>query len=586
MSNQILKGTLTVSILTMLSRILGFFRDLLTAYLFGATYLADAFFVAFKIPNLLRSFVAEGALTNAFVPVFVDELSKSQAQAKETMRSVVSFLLLLTLTLSILGIIFSQEIILVIAPGFSENPAKEQLCILLTQIMLPYIICVSLVVMLNGALNSIGIFGCSAWAQIWMNICLILGALLACFFNSETAIFILAFSVIVGGVVQVAIQVPILRKVGFSILPSKQIFTKVTKQIMFLMLPAILGAAVYQLQILINTLLASVLQSGSVSWLFYADRVVQLPIGVFTVALSSVLLPTLAKAEAEKQKQDFSSNLMNSLRYVSFIIIPISGVLYIFAEPLTWLLFERGQFDHLSSLETARAVQNYSLGIWSVSLFSILIRVFFAKKDTLTPTLIGVVTLVFTVLFSLIFMGDPVSGVGLWMFDLVKSCREFLVPDFGEIISPNCLDCASFVRLSDGSTKAITPFNQTMTLFTPLFNLKHAGLALASSTAMLCSLLIAVFLVAKRNNLNWSPFILATLKSVVSMLLAISVLCLSENYLLDINENFLNLKVNLFKICFEIPLFLSLLFFFLCVFKTRELRETFKLLSNLSRHVK
>jgi putative peptidoglycan lipid II flippase len=542
----------------MISRVLGFFRDLLTAYLFGATYLADAFFVAFKIPNLLRSFVAEGALTNAFVPVFVDELSKNQERAKETMRSVISFLLLLTISLSVLGIIFSKEIILVIAPGFSEYPEKEQLCILLTQIMLPYIICVSLVALLNGALNSVGIFGRSAWAQIYMNICLILGAMLACFFTSETAIFILAFSVLIGGVVQVAVQIPILRKFGFSLLPGPKVFTKATKQILVLMLPAILGVAAYQLQILINTLLASVLKTGSVSWLFYADRVVQLPIGVFTVALSSVLLPTLAKAEAEKQTQDFSSNLINSLRYVSFVIIPISGILYFFAEPLTWLLFERGQFDSVSSFETARAVQNYSLGIWAVSSSSMLMRVFFAKKDTVTPTLIGVTTLALTLFFSLLFMGDPISGSGKWLFQLVQNCREILLP-----------------------------FAQHLNFIpTSLFNLGHAGLALASSTAMLCSFVIVNILVARRNKLHWSPFVAATAKSLIAILLTITILNYGENYLADLNANFFNLNSNWFKICFEVPLFLCLSLFFLYILKTRELRETIKLSLELSHRVK
>ena len=546
MSKLIIKGTVTVSVLTMASRVLGFIRDLLTAYLFGSTYLADAFFVAFRIPNLLRSFVAEGALNNAFVPVFVDELAKSKEQAKETMRSMVSFLLITTILLSVLGIIFAREIIMVIAPGFAGNPKKEQLCIVLTQIMLPYIICVSIVSMLNGALNAVYIFGRSAWAQIWMNICLIVGAVIACFFAKETAIFILAYSVIAGGIVQIVIQLPILKKAGFSIIPSLEIITRPVRQVLLLMLPAILGVAAYQLQIMLNTLLASVLETGSVSWLFYADRVVQLPIGVFTVALSSVLLPILAKASAENKSDDFAANLTNSLRYVSFVIIPISGILYFFAEPISWLLFERGQFDHVSTLKTAAAIRNYSLGLWAVSSGSVLLRVFFAKKNTVTPTLIGVCTLVLTGVFSIMFMGSPISGSGQWLFTLVQESRELvLVP-----LEAVGIDVRSM----------------------PLLNLKHAGLALGASVATLCSFVIIVRLVAKSHEINWTSYITATVKTLLAVLIAGAFMPLADS-LINSTASTVN-SVYLLKIFCQIPLFIILILLFLFIFNTRELRET------------
>ena len=546
MSKIIVKGTVEVSVLTMVSRVLGFVRDLLTAFLFGSTYLADAFFVAFKIPNLLRSFVAEGALNNAFVPVFVDELAKSKEQAKETMRSMVSFLLITTIILSVLGIVFAKEIIGVIAPGFVSNPKKQQLCILLTQIMLPYIMCVSIVSMLNGALNAVNIFGRSAWAQIWMNICLITGAVIACFFAKETAIFILAYSVIAGGVVQIAIQLPTLKKAGFSIIPGLKIITGATKQVALLMLPAILGVAAYQLQIVINTLLASLLESGSVSWLFYAERVVQLPIGVFTVALSSVLLPVLARASAENNSDDFATNLTNSLRYVSFVIIPISGILYFFAEPIAWLLFERGQFDHASTLKTAQAIQNYSFGLWAVSSGSILLRVFFAKKNTVTPTLIGVGTLVFTAMFSMMFMGNPVHGEGQWLFKLVEGGRGILLAPFGAVA---------------GDAGAMS-----------LLNLKHAGLALGSSVAVFCSLAIIIFIIARSHQLNWMSYVVATAKTLLAVLLAgiaMSPIC---NWINSIAET--TSSIYLLKLFCQIPLFIVLILLFMFIFKTRELIET------------
>ena len=546
MSKLIVKGTVTVSVLTMVSRVLGFVRDLFTAYLFGSTYLADAFFVAFKIPNLLRSFVAEGALNNAFVPVFVDELAKSKEQAKETMRSMISFLLITTILLSILGIIFAKEIIGVIAPGFVSNPKKEQLCIMLTQIMLPYIICVSIVSMLNGALNAVNIFGRSAWAQIWMNVCLIIGAVIACLFAKETAIFILAYSVIVGGVVQIAIQLPTLKKVGFSVMPGLKIVTQATKQVTLLMIPAILGVAAYQLQIVINTLLASLLESGSVSWLFYAERVVQLPIGVFTVALSSVLLPVLARASSENKSDDFATSLTDSLRYVSFIIIPISGILYFFAEPIAWLLFERGQFDNVSTLKTAMAIQNYSFGLWAISSGSILLRVFFAKKNTVTPTLIGVCTLIFTGMFSIVFMGTPIHGSGQWLFKLVEGGREFLLTPLGTI------------AVNVGTA--------------PLLNMKHAGLALGSSVATFCSLIIIIKFVAKSHKLNWMPYVVSTAKALLAVLLAGAVMPVVGNYINSAASTASG--IYLLKLFCQIPLFVVLVLSFMFIFRTRELKET------------
>ena len=315
---MLLRGTAIVSVLTLLSRLLGFVRDLLIARLLGASLYADAFFVAFRIPNLLRSFVAEGALTSAFVPVFSSSLAKDKQEAFSAFRRVLGFLLMLTILLSSFGILYAPDVVLLLAPGFSEDLGKYQLCITLTKIMLPYIACVSVIAMINAALNSLHIFGASAWAQVTMNGVLIIGALCAMVFEPERATIILAYSVLVGGLVQIVVQITSCLRAGLSLRPSFNIIRRDVGEVVRLMIPATIGASVYQITIFIATLLASLLPSGSVSWLFYADRIAQFPIGIFSVALASVLLPALSTASANADSDRFRRSLADSLRYTSF----------------------------------------------------------------------------------------------------------------------------------------------------------------------------------------------------------------------------------------------------------------------------
>lgn len=264
---SLLKGTSIVSSLTIVSRIFGFIRDLLVAKLFGAGFFADAFFVAFRIPNLLRSLAAEGALTSAFVPIFSSELEKGKDFAQQALKATGSLIVKFVSALCVLSIIFSPEIVSMIAPGFTKNQAQFELTVLLTRIMLPYLLFISLISMINGALNSVGIFGAASLSQIIVNLTLIIGALLAGFYQDYSAAIILAISVPLGGFASIILQIPFLKKASLYILPTGKAVTKVTKEILKLMLPAVFGAAVYQVGIFLNTALASVLSPGSVSWL-------------------------------------------------------------------------------------------------------------------------------------------------------------------------------------------------------------------------------------------------------------------------------------------------------------------------------
>lgn len=480
---MLLRGTAIVSTLTLLSRILGFARDLLVARLLGASVFADAFFVAFRIPNLLRSLVAEGALTSAFTPVFSSSLASSREAARATFKRVTGFLLIITAILSILMVYFAREIVTLFAPGFEADQSKLELCVLLTQIMAPYIICVSFIAMLNAALNTLHIFGTSAWAQVTMNVVLILGALLAMPFDLKTSTIILSVSFLLGGLVQIIAQVPACRRGDIPLSPSFRVFSKDVGEVVRLMVPAAIGASVYQITIFIATLLASLLPTGSVSWLFYADRVAQFPIGIFSIALASVLLPALSTASATADTERFHKSLSDSLRYTSFCIIPMAAGIWALALPITQLLFERGAFTADSSLKTSQALQALSVGLWASSCHAMLVRAFIARKDTTTPTVIGMCALVVNICSSLILMGPLAPGDGT--NHLIK-----------------------YLRNAQISLSYLAPWN---------VSLGHVGLALASTIAAYSSLiLVIVFFIVKIKRFPWRVFLSSTSRSLIA----------------------------------------------------------------------
>lgn len=524
---SLVRSTSIVSSLTLLSRILGFVREILVARLFGASLFSDAYFVALRIPNLLRSIFAEGALTSAFVPVFADQTAKGGTHAQDTLRAMNTLLVLATLLLSLLGIIFSREIVYFFAPGFLTSPERFELCVLLTQIMFPYIIFVSLVSLYNGALNSVQIFGASAWAQVWMNVVLIAGAYLAGWYEQKEAAIFLSISVIIGGLIQVLVQFPALYRAGFSFSFTQNFFTGAVRQVLYLMVPAIMGAAVYQITIFINTQLASLLEPGSVSWLSYADRLIQLPIGVFTIALASVLLPTLSISLSKGNEQEFRKGIIDALRYTSFIMIPTSVFLFGFAEPLIKVMFERGEFTAYATFKTAMAVQMYSIGLWAVSCHSMLVRVCNAQKDTRTPTFVGCLILISTLILSLMFMGELTH-------------------------SPGSSDWLMFI--------------QQYIVFGSKLNLGHTGLSLASALTFYIAASILIVVIHRRTpGLNWGSFVHVSLYSWVAAGGAL------------LGAQWLITEIGPFAVILRIAIYTALFFIGSFLLKVRELEETFAL---------
>ena len=481
-NKTIIKGSSIVGVLTLVSRIAGFFRDLVFASLFGSSMYADAFFVAFKIPNMLRSFVAEGALTSAFVPLFSEEVKKGEKETREAFRNVWGFLLIVTIFLSLIGIIFSSEITLFFAPGFENISGKLELASNLTKIMFPYIIFISFVSLANGALSIFKIFGISATSQILMNIVMILFALAGFFFTPFRASHIMAYSVIVSGVLMCLIQIRHLRKAKLTIIPAFNIFNKLILSLIKLMIPAIIGAGVYQLTIFINTVIASMLEPGSVSWLFYADRFSQIPIGIFTISLASVLLPSLSKFVVNNQHKEFQDSLKNALCFTSFFIIPISFFIFLVSEPCIQVFLQRKAFDAISTLNTASALKAYAIGIWGVSAYTILVRAFLAKKDTKTPTLVSIIVL---------FLHFHIS----------------------------LLICGRLIESNSISANILYSYQGFLYKYLPFLDLGHIGLALSASiSSSLGFVILFIILKFKDRKLVLKGFFSSTLKAFIASL--------------------------------------------------------------------
>ncbi|MGD8562576.1 MAG: murein biosynthesis integral membrane protein MurJ [Desulfarculaceae bacterium] len=401
-----------VGVATLASRIGGFLRDVVIAYFFGAGASADAFFVAFRIPNLLRRLFAEGTLTIAFIPVFTEVLrQKGKEEAFLVARSTLALLSLLLLMVCILGVVFAAEVVRVIAPGFAPGGESYRLAVTLTRWCLPYIFFISLVALAGGVLNSLGHFFAPAAAPLLLNLSIIATAFTLSS-QVDPPVLSLALGVVIGGVAQLLMQAPYLKARGVPLLPAWDLANPALKRIARLMLPAAFGAAVYQLAVFINTLLASLLATGSVSYLYYADRLIQFPLGIFAIALSTAVLPSLSRQAADGDIPALVETMGFGLRLTMFINLPAMVGLLVLSQPLVLLLFARGEFGLDSAAATAGAVIGYGAGLWAFAGVRSVVPAFYALKDTRTPVAVAAVSLVVNVSFSLLLMG-PLAHVGL-----------------------------------------------------------------------------------------------------------------------------------------------------------------------------
>ena len=355
-ARSIAKSALVVASGTFMSRLLGFARDMVTAYALGAGWAADAFFVAFRIPNLLRNLFGEGSMTMAFVPVYTRTRQESgEPAAHATARSALAWLVVVLGALTLLAELLAGPITALMAPGFADNPAAQDLTTGLLRITFPFALSICCVALCMGILNASGKFLAPALAPCVLNVCLIATGLGAVFLHLSVP-HALAWAVLVAGVLQWLLQQPFLRGIGFSWRGPWAWRDPGVVRAARLMVPTLFGAAVYQLNIVLGTVMASFLAEGSISYLYYADRVVQFPLGVFGVAVSTAALPSLAALAVQGEGEEFKRTLNAGLKLSLFICLPATAGLLALSEPVTRLLFGRGAFDPAAVAATSQAM--------------------------------------------------------------------------------------------------------------------------------------------------------------------------------------------------------------------------------------
>ena len=401
---NLLKALAAVGSMTMISRILGFVRDTLIARIFGAGIMTDAFFVAFKIPNLLRRLFAEGAFSQAFVPVLAEyKNQQGQAQTKALIDHVTTLLGLILVGVAILGMLAAPAVVYISAPGFVDEPEKFKITVNLLRIIFPYIFFISLVSLAGGILNTYSKFSVPAFTPTLLNISFIVGALFfAPYFDPP--IKVLAWAVFAGGILQLAFQIPFLMKIGMLPRYRFNIKDPGVWRILKLMGPAVFGVSIAQISLLINTIFASFLVSGSVSWLYYADRLMEFPTGLLGVALGTILLPSLAKAYADKSPQEYSQLMDWGLRLTLLLALPAAVALAVLAVPLVSSLFFYGAFTENDMWMTRQALMAYSLGLLGLIMIKVLAPGFYARQNIKTPVKIAIFTLFSTQIMNIIFV--------------------------------------------------------------------------------------------------------------------------------------------------------------------------------------
>ena len=401
---------------TLLSRVLGLVREQVMAALFGAGLATDAFNVAFRIPNLLRDLFAEGAMSSAFVPTFTAIHQREGDRAAWTFGRRLLMALLIALTaICAVGALFAPQLVPLFAPGFAVVPGKLELTVLLTRVMLPFLPAVALAAAAMGMLNARGSFAVPALAPTMLNLGMIVGgvALIPVVERlGQPAILAMALGVVIGGLGQFACQLPALHRMGFRLRPEWPGADPGVRRVALLMAPAAVGLAATQLNLFVSTLIASLLEQGSVSWLAYAFRLMQLPIGVFGVALATVSMPALARAAVDQDMGSLKATLSATLRLVVLLTAPAALWLAVMAVPVITLLYQHGRFAGSDTTRTAAALVMYCVGLPAFAAVGVLTRTFYALGDTRTPVRASFVSVALNLGLNLAFIG-PLRPLGL-----------------------------------------------------------------------------------------------------------------------------------------------------------------------------
>lgn len=403
MSLKLLKSTAVFGGTTMISRVMGFIRDVLVARVFGADAGTDAFFVAFKIPNFMRRLFAEGAFSQAFVPVLSEyREQRGHEDVRQLLERVSGTLGAILFLITVVGVLAAPLLIMLFAPGFVGEQDKHELASEMLRLTFPYLMFISLTALAGGVLNAYGKFAVPAFTPVFLNICLIVAALWVAP-HMERPIMALAWGVLIAGIVQLLFQFPYLARMKLLVWPRWGWHDSGVRRILKLMLPAMLGVSVAQINLMFDTIIASFLVTGSVSWLYYSDRLVEFPMGVFGIALATVILPSLSQRHAQADTDSFSQTLDWALRWVLLIGVPATLGLVLLAQPILSTLFLYGEFGRHDLQMASLSLMAYSLGLMGFIFVKVLAPGYYARQDTRTPVRIAMIAMAANMGMNLLF---------------------------------------------------------------------------------------------------------------------------------------------------------------------------------------
>lgn len=402
MSRVLFKATSLVGGMTLISRILGFARDMVLARYFGAGMVMDAFTMAFKIPNFGRRTFGEGAFSLAFVPVLSEyKTTREHAEVKQLTDQVAGSLGLALLIVTAVGVLGAPVVMWIFAPGFSNYPDKYELSVQMLRVTFPYLMFISLTAMAGGILNTYSRFWVPAFTPVLLNICMILATVYLAPHLAQPGMA-LAWGVFIAGVLQLGFQLPFLARLKLLPRPRWGESHEAVTRIMRLMLPTVFSSSVAQVNLLVDSLIASFLATGSVSWLYYADRIMEFPLGIFSIALGTVLLTTLAQHHALKNTTGFSATLDWAFRITAVVVLPAAMGLLVFSGPLLTTLFNYGAFDAHDTLMVTWALTTYSMGLLSFTMVKVLLPAYYARHDSRTPFRTAVVAVAANLIFNIL----------------------------------------------------------------------------------------------------------------------------------------------------------------------------------------